>query len=880
MSGVLSDFADALTAIREETVRKVRAAGTGWSIAQLIAAIVLTIAIPLNLMVLVVIWQLTESVRSNQRAGLQYAARAVTGALDAELGKYVAFIQALSRSPALLEHDLAAFETEARRNFSEVEDAWVIVADLDGRQLVNTAFAPGSVLGVRTSEAIEFQRRAVLRRAMVLSDIHVLPLTATRVATIEVPIFKDGKPFRVLAVAMTMRPFLRLLGAQQIPPSWVVGIIDGEGRYVARVPGEEAIVGQFASDGWRATRHQEGEFEFTSREGDPLINFNAKPKLGEWTVGVAIKRAELEATALRMTRWAMILGGLLSLVSLGLATLLARRITAPLAELRRSASPATEAFRSLLSPADPPEIADLRSALVQAAQKRLENETRQELLLTVTSLLIDAHERKDLGRMTFEIVGPPHLADVCLKYRYDKRTGKLVLAYHHGLPTDVLDSSSTLDVGQAFCGKVAQTLKPLIADATRIAADPAAVFERNLGIRAYCCHPLRARDGRVLGTFSIASTRRERFEDDEVALFATAANVLAQAVERFEAEAALKQAHDTFRHLVEQSPFGIYTVDADFRLAQVSCGAQRVFANVRPLIGRDFEEVLREIWPEPFVSDAVARFRETLSSGEPYHASKTIERRKDLGEIEAYDWKIERIMLPDGRLGVVCHFYDLSERQRHEAALQAAHDRQAVLMRELAHRGKNLAAVVQAIAARSFTSQRAVAESLPIFYGRLQALANTFATFTETAAETSSLHELAATQLKMFADRVEIQGPVVLVPAKAAQILALVIHELSTNSAKYGAWSVPAGRVRLIWRILPGKDAPRLEFTWIECGGPPAIPPERHGFGTILLTKIAGAEFGCEPTLHYGNEGLQYTFEAELARVGHAPGPGPEGKSA
>lgn len=123
MSGVLSDFADALTAIREETVRKVRAAGTGRSIAQLIAAIVLTIAIPLNLMVLVVIWQLTESVRSNQRAGLQYAARAVTGALDAELGKYVAFIQALSRSPALLEHDLAAFETEARRNFSEVEDA-------------------------------------------------------------------------------------------------------------------------------------------------------------------------------------------------------------------------------------------------------------------------------------------------------------------------------------------------------------------------------------------------------------------------------------------------------------------------------------------------------------------------------------------------------------------------------------------------------------------------------------------------------------------------------------------------------------------------------------------------------------------------------------
>lgn len=142
-----------------------------------------------------------------------------------------------------------------------------------------------------------------------------------------------------------------------------------------------------------------------------------------------------------------------------------------------------------------------------------------------------------------------------------------------------------------------------------------------------------------------------------------------------EIEDALRSAHDSLRHLVEQSPFGIYAVDADFRLVQVSVGAQKVFRNVRPLLGRDFSDVLRQIWPEPFANEAIARFRHTLRTGEPYRSSSTVQRRQDIDEIESYDWKIERLTLPDGRLGVVCHFYDLSERQRYETALRESETR-------------------------------------------------------------------------------------------------------------------------------------------------------------------------------------------------------------
>ncbi|MFO8004604.1 PAS domain-containing protein, partial [Guyparkeria sp.] len=145
--------------------------------------------------------------------------------------------------------------------------------------------------------------------------------------------------------------------------------------------------------------------------------------------------------------------------------------------------------------------------------------------------------------------------------------------------------------------------------------------------------------------------------------------------ERKETEARLRAARDAFRQVVDQSPFGVYTVDTDFRLMQISVGAQSAFRNVRPLIGRDFGEVLRLLWPEPFASELIARFRHTLATGEPYHAPTTILRRWGDAGSESYDWKIERITLADGRPGVVCHFYDLSERYGYEEALRESEAR-------------------------------------------------------------------------------------------------------------------------------------------------------------------------------------------------------------
>lgn len=140
--------------------------------------------------------------------------------------------------------------------------------------------------------------------------------------------------------------------------------------------------------------------------------------------------------------------------------------------------------------------------------------------------------------------------------------------------------------------------------------------------------------------------------------------------ERKQVEERLHQNNNTFFRLIQNAPFGLYVVDAQFRLSQVSTASQKVFANIDPLIGRDFEEVMRTLWTDPFASEALARFRHTLATGEPFAASNTVQQRYDNMAVESYDWKIERVTLPNGELGVVCYFYDVTERNLAAEALR------------------------------------------------------------------------------------------------------------------------------------------------------------------------------------------------------------------
>jgi PAS domain S-box-containing protein len=337
--------------------------------------------------------------------------------------------------------------------------------------------------------------------------------------------------------------------------------------------------------------------------------------------------------------------------------------------------------------------------------------------------------------------------------------------------------------------------------------------------------------------------------------------------QRKAAEDRLRAAHDTFRHLVERSPFGLYTVDADFRLAQVSDGAQKVFENVRPLHGRDFAEVLRLLWPEPFATEAIGRFRHTLATGEPYRSPTTVEVRADIGETEAYDWKIERLQMPDGRNGVVCHFYDLSERQRYEERIRT-------LMREVNHRSKNMLALVLSIARQTVASS--VEDFRDRFTQRIQGLSVGQDLLVQSDWQFVPLEALLRGQLAHFGDligtRILLDGPALEISPAAAQALGLAVHELGTNAAKYGALSGAEGRVEIRWWTSHGDAAQEFSLEWVESGGPAVASPRHMGFGSAVTGSLVRTSLNARVATDYAVSGLTWRLICPAERVLEQPG--------
>lgn len=208
---------------------------------------------------------------------------------------------------------------------------------------------------------------------------------------------------------------------------------------------------------------------------------------------------------------------------------------------------------------------------------------------------------------------------------------------------------------------------------------------------------------------------------------------------------------------------------------------------------------------------------------------------------------------------------DITDRKR-------AEEHQALLMAELDHRVKNTLATVQAIASQTLPET----EAHRAFAGRLAALAHTHNLLAQSRWQGARLVDIVSEELAPYRDaegaRVSVLGPDVLLEPKAAQALALAIHELTTNAAKFGALSAAGGRVEASWRTFDAPAGRRLALSWIERGGPPVEPPRRQGFGSLLIERSLEYELGGDVRLDYRPEGVQCLIELPLnARGERAP---------
>ena len=228
-------------------------------------------------------------------------------------------------------------------------------------------------------------------------------------------------------------------------------------------------------------------------------------------------------------------------------------------------------------------------------------------------------------------------------------------------------------------------------------------------------------------------------------------------------------------------------------------------------------------------------------------------------------------------LDVILRRANMVDRER-----RAAQETQLLLVAELNHRVKNVLAVIRSLVRQS----QQVATSFDGFasdlQSRIHALAKAHDLLTQAHWKQAPLRGLVEVEAEAWTEpgdpRLTLEGPPIMVEARAYQTLALVLHELMTNAAKYGALSVKEGRLTIAWSLEKTGD---LVLTWTERGGPPMTPPTRRGFGTIVIEQSVPFELQGEASIAYPPAGIDARFkipydfvqraEADVVRKPSAP---------
>ena len=205
-----------------------------------------------------------------------------------------------------------------------------------------------------------------------------------------------------------------------------------------------------------------------------------------------------------------------------------------------------------------------------------------------------------------------------------------------------------------------------------------------------------------------------------------------------------------------------------------------------------------------------------------------------------------------------------------------AQERQRLLAREANHRVKNLFAIFHGIISLSARSARTPQEMAQSLRGRLDALVRAKDLIrpgimgTEAHSERTTVDEVVRTVLQPYEDgtsreRIVVSGPDVSVGTKAVTSLALALHEIATNAAKYGALSEPNGSIRIKWDRQGGD----LHFEWEEMGGPEIVaPPQAGGFGSVLTERSIAGQLGGKIEYDWRRNGLKLRVTVPLDRLG------------
>src|SRR4030088_708917 len=284
---------------------------------------------------------------------------------------------------------------------------------------------------------------------------------------------------------------------------------------------------------------------------------------------------------------------------------------------------------------------------------------------------------------------------------------------------------------------------------------------------------------------------------------------------------------------------------------------KQMIAELQKMIGQD---ALR-IMPAD-ISTRLAKSVQTETRGRPETSGSTISTSNDFltAENDSLRLLLEQAGI-DAKVLLAQAGIDAKERE-------AADKLQKLILEELHHRIKNTLATVSAIASQSLRTATSIEHGQNAIEGRLVALGRAHDLLLQARWANASLEQTirGATEpyVTLGSGRISIEGPDIRITSGAVIALAMTLNELCTNTTKFGALSVPAGRIEIVWKI--DEATQRLHLTWSEKNGPAVHAPSRQSFGTRLIGSL-GQQLKGEVKLEYEPEGFVYTMDVPMASL-------------
>ncbi len=316
--------------------------------------------------------------------------------------------------------------------------------------------------------------------------------------------------------------------------------------------------------------------------------------------------------------------------------------------------------------------------------------------------------------------------------------------------------------------------------------------------------------------------------------------------------------------LFEQAPGFVAVLEGEDHHFRMANDAYLELVGREDIVGKPAREAMPEIVEQGFI-ETLNRVRAT---GEPY-----VGRREPvaLGD-DTQDGSVPRflnfIFQPifdehdeNNVFGIMVQGYDITEEVEYE-------ERQRLLINELNHRVKNTLAIVQGLAAQSFSKVAGAEQAKDIFSGRLQALAAAHNLLTQASWGAAPLRDIVMSSAEATAgeliDRFEFSGPDLTLPPQTSVSLAMIVHELSTNAIKYGGLSTQEGKVLINWDVREEGNNEILSLVWEETGGPPVEAPERPSFGMRLISRGLSSDSGSKAEIDFPPSGIICTIETPI----------------